>query len=391
MQKLIVILTGIKFLSFSLMVLSCKKEPDNDAIDKHERLKLEFQKAINSAKTSDPSLRSIYVRISIPDKAFCWEYAIGNAKPNVNAKIGDRFMSASIGKIFTSLLILKLQEEGLLQLDDSIGKYLPSTITDGLSIYNSIDYSKKITIRQLLSHRSGLDDYFESGEVNQNGFTPFMQELVENKEHLWTPIEIINFYKSHFQSIASPADTFKYSDTNYQLLGLIAESVTGKQFNLLLWEKVLSPLQMNHTYLFGYDVPRPTGEDKTSIAYFDDLTLDFPAMRFDWAGGGLMTNCKDLEMGLKSIVNSTFLNNISQAEMMQWHEVQAGTYYGLGLTKLLYGYGTNEYLMGHEGTTGSFLFYSPKHGAYITGTVNQFLNNSAILNDLLIVLENNSL
>jgi CubicO group peptidase (beta-lactamase class C family) len=391
MQKLMITIIGMIFLSFTFMALSCKKEADNDATDKQEKLKIEFQKALNSAKTSDPSLRSIYVRISIPDKGFYWDYAVGEAKPGINAKIGDQFMSASIGKVFTSLLILKLQEENLLQLDDSIGKYLTLTVTNGLSIYNSVDYSRKITIRQLLSHRSGLDDYFESGEINENGFTPFMQELIGNTEHLWTPTEIIDFYKVHFQSIAPPNDTFKYSDTNYQLLGLIAESVTGTQFNLLLWEKVLSPLQMNHTYMFGYDVPRPTGEDNISIAYFADLTLDFPAMRFDWAGGGLMTNCEDVENGMKAIVNNTFLSNNTQTEMMQWNQVQEGTYYGLGLTKLLYGYGTNEYLIGHEGTTGSFLFYSPKHGAYISGTINQFMSSTFIMNDILIVLEDNPL
>lgn len=370
-------------IMFILIASSCKKK--NDDLSNNDKLKLELQNLLNS-KLKNKDIRSAYLRVSIPKNNFVWESAVGEATPERKATANDQFMSASIGKMYTSMLILKLKEEGVLGLDEPIGKYLNASITENLHIYDGIDYGEKITIRQLLTHYSGLDDVTEGGIVNEEGLSAFKQELLKYPEHIWTPMEVIEFYKAHLQPIAAPGEQYVYSDINYQLLGLVVESVAKNEFHTVLWQKIFSPLGMNSTYVLGYDNPRPESSLEPSIAYNEDIPLNFPAMSFDWAAGGLITNAEDLEKGLKSVIDQSFLLKNSYDEMMNWNSMgYDGYFYGFGISKYPCNNPT-EYKIGHDGLTGSFSFYSPKHGAYICGSTNQVYDESSIVDDVIFLL-----
>lgn len=386
-------MANLRFKQFIIVALSvatmfyagCKKETSTP---KGQELANDLQ-AIVDKLSKDNSIHGAIVRVTIPKEDFLWQGAVGKASAETPITSDDQFYCASVGKMFTSLLILKMQDEGLLSINDSIGKYLSAAILENLHQFNGHNYSGQITIRQLLQHRSGLDDYFTGGTPNQDGYSPFMQELLANPNYLWTPQEIINYHKKHFTPLAEPGTTYKYSDTGFQLLGLIAEAISKQSFHVVLWQKVLQPLQMEHSYIFGYDEPRLINNRTPSTAYFGTIELTFPAIRCDWAGGGLISNTADLEKGLKAMITGKFLSETSHLEMQTC--LPAGTsvtFYGLGISKILYGYGEKEYIIGHDGISGAFLFYSPKHDAYLSGTVNQAQANIyAVLNEILIALE----
>ena len=142
------------------------------------------------------------------------------------------FDIASITKTFTATAILKLMEDGKLSMDDLVQKHLPK-----------FPYSD-ITIRMLLSHRSGLEDYlnFIDGvgwDRNRN---------VYNKDLL----DIIADNKSKVR-IRKPGEVYDYSNTNYALLGLIIEAVSGTSYSKYLDSKFFMPLKMEDTYVLNID------------------------------------------------------------------------------------------------------------------------------------------
>ena len=100
-----------------------------------------------------------------------------------------RFNIASITKLYTAAAIMKLFEDKRISLDDPMSKYLPDELIKGIHKYKGKDYSKEINIRQLLSHKSGIADYYS--EEAKNGKSLF-DIFVEDPERLWTVDETIN-------------------------------------------------------------------------------------------------------------------------------------------------------------------------------------------------------
>lgn len=135
---------------------------------------------------------------------------------------------ASTSKTFTGIAILRLVQEGKLSLNDSLSSYFPQLPYPG------------ITVKMLLNHRSGLPNYVHFMDrsgwdkkvyVTNNDVLQFMSKTPPNKE-------------------ANPDRKFSYCNTNYLLLALIIEKVTGKTYPEYLKEKLFTPLQMEHTYVF---------------------------------------------------------------------------------------------------------------------------------------------
>lgn len=136
---------------------------------------------------------------------------------------------ASISKVFTSLAILKLVEHGLIKLDEPVMKILP----------NFID--KDITVRNLLSHRSGLQNYayFQSNEK-------FWKEGV-----LKTNQDVLNYINQGLDKRTARANKkFNYSNTNYVILALIIEKICGASYAEAMQNILFKPLKMKHTFVF---------------------------------------------------------------------------------------------------------------------------------------------
>jgi CubicO group peptidase (beta-lactamase class C family) len=157
----------------------------------------------------------------------------GNAHLNRKEPIDSlsSFHIASVSKTFTAMAVLKLWQDGKLNIDDEYSKYFPAFNYPG------------VTVRSLLNHRSGLPNYLY-----------FMETLGWDKKTLIKNEDVLNYLitrKPELTNIATPNTHFTYCNTNYALLALLVEKVSGTNFPNFLQQTFFLPLQMKHTFLFN--------------------------------------------------------------------------------------------------------------------------------------------
>jgi D-alanyl-D-alanine carboxypeptidase len=140
---------------------------------------------------------------------------------------------ASITKLYTASAIMRLYERGALSLEDPVAKYLPEKIIHGIHIYNGKDYSHEITIKELLSHTSGIADYYTE---KPKGGKSLSDLFLEEPQRPWTVDEMIERARNDLKPNFQPGTDTSYSDTNFQLLGKVIEATTGKPLHIVFEE-----------------------------------------------------------------------------------------------------------------------------------------------------------
>jgi D-alanyl-D-alanine carboxypeptidase len=144
------------------------------------------------------------------------------------------FAIASVTKTFTAALTLALADEGHFDIDDRVGAYLPELAID-----------RRITIRQLLDHTSGLRDYFFHPRIDRR--------LLGRPDRRWDEARALRYVgKPYFK----PGRGWHYSNTNYLVLGLLAERVTGRSLGEELRARFFEPLALGHTWYQATEEPR---------------------------------------------------------------------------------------------------------------------------------------
>ena len=177
-----------------------------------------------------------------------WAYGIANIESNTVMTTNATFLSASIGKLFTATTVMTLVNDGLISLDSNITTYLNPDILSMIPVEGNIELLQKITLERLLLHRSGIPDYFD-GKTSDGA--PNIGELIFlESDTRWTPLKAFKYTKEHFDPVGKPDEVFTYSDYNYDLLGLIIEEVTGKEFHEVVKERVIDSLKLEHTWYY---------------------------------------------------------------------------------------------------------------------------------------------
>jgi D-alanyl-D-alanine carboxypeptidase len=233
-----------------------------------------------------------------------------------------------------------------------------------------MDYGRQITIRQCLSHTSGLPDCYSDGVRDSNGYSPFDLELKRNPERFWTSPEVIAWTKANLQPVARPGVRFHYSDTGYQLLGLVIESVRKQPLDVAVREVVLEPLKMDDTYAHHREkIHRSAG---VGLSHFFDRESDNTealSESADWGGGGWVTNAPDLTRFLRALSEGRLFRQPATWRLMQQWSPESDDTYGLALERFV-SPGKDE-LVGHGGYFGSFAAIWPKADMVIVATINQ--------------------
>ena len=188
-----------------------------------------------------------------------------NKKLNSNSK----YRIGSISKTFTSVLILKSIEDGKLNIDDTIEKYFPD-----------IPNSDKITIENLLSHRSGIFNFTDSSD-----YTDYMLEPKSRAEL----IDII----SNFDSSFKPGRRSSYSNSNYVLLTIILERIYSKDYSEILQDKIIKPLRLNSTY-YGGVIDTNDNEARSYMYAGKWIKQDETDPSVPLGAGGIVSNPIDL-------------------------------------------------------------------------------------------------
>lgn len=176
------------------------------------------------------------------------------------------FHIASVSKTFTAMAVLKLWQDGKLNIDDAFSKYFPSFNYAG------------VTIRSLLNHRSGLPNYVY-----------FMETLGWDKSKFVSNEDVFNYLvsrKKEIKNIASPNTHFNYCNTNYSLLALLIEKISGLKYPAFLQETFFTPLQMKNTFVF------------------DSSRLNTVNPSYDWRGRIIPFNFLDIVYGDKNIYST---------------------------------------------------------------------------------------
>lgn len=304
-----------------------------------------------------------------------WEFAYGTVGNRQKPITEDHtFHIASIGKTFTSALIGKLYEEGEISYNDPINKFLSDDILKDLHVYEGKAYSDEILVRHLLNHTSGIADYFE--EQPEKGKS-ILELAMDEPDRFWTPIETIQWTKDNLEAHFPPGEGFYYSDTGYQLLGLIIEEITGKHMHESLHEYIFYPLNMNHSYQRFYSEPVEKSPYPIADIYMDqDEVSTYRSMSIDWAGGGIISNTEDLLLFHQALVNNTLLKEETFNKWEDWAKLDRGIDYGYGLVSLkfremMFFLSDKLNMWGNWGSTSTYMFYNPVYDIYVIGAFNQ--------------------
>ncbi|EDP69763.1 beta-lactamase [Flavobacteriales bacterium ALC-1] len=230
------------------------------------------------------------------------EWNIPNA-PNTKHRLG------SITKQFTGMLILQLAEEGKIDLQAPITKYLP-------------DYPKAsgdiITTHHLLTHTSGIPNY--------TSFPGFFQNDSRDPS---TPTEFVKTF-SKMELDFKPGEKFSYSNSAYFLLGAIIEKISGKSYEQMLQEKIFTPLDMKDS---GFDhhatilKNRATGYEKSGGEFVNSRYLD---MSLPYAAGSLYSTVEDLYLWDQALYTNTLLSKASMDLFFGEHVKAWNGHYGYG-------------------------------------------------------------
>lgn len=289
---------------------------------------------------------------------------------------------ASVGKLFASTVIGILHDKGLLAYDDKIINYLDADIMSGLHVYKGVDYSGEITIKQLLTQTSGLNDVFYKlfKKINSD---PAL-EITTHKAIQWG--------KENLKPVAKPGHRHYYTDTNYYLLGLIIESITQKPFHVVMHEFILEPLGMDNTYLFGFSTPKKEAKHPTAGIYLWDINCinDKRFAQLDYAGGSITAPMEDLLVFMKALTKHELVKAETLHKMI-YDDIKMG-FPAIGFD---YGYAVwkpkaipvllpkKYFCWGCVGVTGAYMFYHPDTDSYIIGTFNDMAFTSKALRFML--------
>jgi D-alanyl-D-alanine carboxypeptidase len=236
-----------------------------------------------------------------------------NLQPREAMRPNDLYRVASITKTFVSTVVLKLVSEGRLSLDDPVERWLPKLAPNGGSI----------TIRELLDHTSGLFDYTDDAT--------FANALISNPGRVWSPRELLPFAFSH-PPLFGPGTNWAYSNTNYVLLGLVIEALTGRGVGQELADRVFNPLSLGATtfptgtsvdgrFSHGYATVPGTG------TLLDVALILSPS--YGYAAGQIVSNAADVTTFFAALLGGRLLPT-AQLNAMKTGSATNGTY-GLGL------------------------------------------------------------
>ncbi|MEE9371528.1 MAG: serine hydrolase domain-containing protein [Saprospiraceae bacterium] len=273
-------------------VYSCQSNIDNI----HPKAK-KYQSFIEEKVAQ--GLPGISMLIETPEGIWTGAAGVADIPNDIAMRSCNLHKVGSITKSFTATLILKLYEKEELNLDDTVSQYLNDIIVE------KVANTREATIRQLLNHTSGIPDYLSQ--------IPYYVAYLNDPVYKWTVQEELE-YVFNIDSLYKPGSLVSYSNTNYLLLGMIVEKITGKSGTQLYKEMIFDPLGMMDTH-FNQNGEIPSNlvrgyyEENGKGDFVDITTHSFANHSMV---GGVSSTVEDLNKYLKAMLvdKSIFPNRI---------------------------------------------------------------------------------
>ena len=263
---------------------------------------------------------------------------------NIKSNSKTKYRIGSISKIFTSVLIMQLIEEGKLTLETKLSAFKPQ-----------VKLAEQITIEQLLSHRSGIYNF-----TDLKDYRTWMENPISDEEL----IDKINNKGRRFK----PNKKFEYSNTNYFLLSLIIEIIEGKSFKKVLGNKIIKPFKLSETYCCENIKNNETAKSyyREGESWKEGTDTD---LRITSGAGGLISTSKDVNEFFNLLSNYKIISKESLDKMTN-NLTNGG--YGFGLMQIEFFDKTG---LGHDGLIDGFIsnaFIFPNDNLSITYLSNGF-------------------
>ncbi|MBX2970445.1 MAG: beta-lactamase family protein [Cyclobacteriaceae bacterium] len=239
----------------------------------------------------------------------------------------DRLLQGSVGKTYAAAVALKLVESGKLKLEEKAATYLGH-----FNWFARIPNANDITVKMLMNHTSGVMRY----EFKEQ----FATDLTNTPDKTWKPEELLHYVLDEQPSFKA-GEGWEYSDTNYILLGMIIEKITGQAYYSALQKDILTPFKLSNTFPSdrinlpglsqGYaGKDNPFGGQDRVIKENGDFIIN---PQFEWTGGGIYSTTEDLARWGKLLYGGQVLNSQSMALMLDGVPAKLGpnSKYGLGV------------------------------------------------------------
>src|SRR5262249_51159269 len=238
---------------------------------------------------------------------FTKAYGLARIAPAMQATSDLHYAIGSISKQFTAACLLLLQEEGKLRIDDPVAKYFPE-----------LTRANDVTIRHLLSHTSGYEDYAPQDYTIPAWTKPTTADAIV---HEWA-VKPLDF---------EPGTQYQYSNTNFNIAGLIVEKVAGEPFWTFLSRRGLKPLGMTHTIDLDaeHDKLEPTGYIRNALGPLRPAIMEAAGWYF--ADASMAMPVSDLLAWDVSLMNQSLLTRASYAAMETDQRLTTGQTAGYGL------------------------------------------------------------
>lgn len=283
----------------------------------------------------------VVMSVHVPGK-WTWSGASGHAisgmssgQPATMAAPTDKFRVGSISKTFMATAIMMLEEQGLLSIEDTIGKYLRASL-----VYDTIQSSEPVRIRHLLNHTSGIDNSANNTSCQQNA----LADLTASHT-----LEEAIYCGASQGEIFPPEFAWAYSNTNYSILAMILQNITGQTSMDYIQQHIITPLGLTQT-----EIPSTVSINNNhmgcywNIGTWIDMTDVNASLYWGWAD--IVSTTTDLNTFYHALLSGQLVNQNSLTKMFTMFP---GTYdYGLGLDFYSIG-NNNDAYFGHTGEVGN--------------------------------------
>lgn len=326
------------------------------------------------------------------DGSASWGGAAGVAYPDGTPMSPDiPYFIASVDKLYTATAILKLIENRRITLDTPISEHLPMQLTERIHVSKGVDHSDQITVGHLLSHTSGLADYLEDRPRGGKSLIELLLEGgADRKLDVTDAMSVVrNDLKPHFppQDPHSEHSKVRYCDTNYLLLIALIEELYQRELNEVFAELIFARAGMQQTYFLGASEPFEPTHDPATL-WSGIQALDIPKVLISLRS--IYSTVGDQVASLRALMSGQLFDDPTTLGLMQrsWRR------FGMPLdaaalrapsSPIEYGFGMMRFalprfytpfrpippVLGHSGSTGSWLFHCPHYGLLFAGTVDE--------------------
>jgi D-alanyl-D-alanine carboxypeptidase len=282
---------------------------------------------------------------------------MADLEPGTPVQADMLFGIGSITKTFVAVVILQLAEEGRLDLNATVGSLLGTAVED-------IPNAQRATVAQLLNHTGGIPSWEDDPDWIRDG-----RGATLDVDHLWGKTETLDYIVGH-EPLDEPGVAYSYANTNFTLLGMIIEKVTGAEAVNEIHRRILEPLDLSDIHLEGFEpVPAgqlphryhwatPTFREAAGVnPAFTEVRpnlIDVTAsnLSVEWTAGGMVASARDLALYAVALRDGRLLGPESMAFMFDWFPAGDGVQVGHNLFRTQYPGGPT--LIGHSGSVLGF-------------------------------------